>query len=94
MSERNARRYRIRSFYTGVYIAAGYYSPKDVIKFSEIIVGGANRIAPRQEWDTSLANLGNESFITNNQFLFMFESGSKKYLPGLRNLKIAESASF
>ena len=94
LSERNARRYRIRSFYTGVYIAAGYYSPKDVIKFSEIIVGGANRIAPRQEWDTSLANLDNDSFITNNQFLFMFESGSKKYLPGLRNLKIAESASF
>ena len=94
LSQRNARRYRIRSFYTGVYIAAGYYSPKDVITKSEIIVGGANRISPRWEWDGVLSNLGNEPFISSNQFIFMFESGSRKYLPGLRNLKIAESTSF
>ena len=110
VSELRARRYRIRQYRGAAYIASAHYYPEDIYQHREIIVGGDHRvgtIAGQNAWGdsnyTSGANAGGgagydfqESFATpkNNQFTFVIDPGSKTYLPGLRNLKTAESSSF
>ena len=43
VSELRARRYRIRSYRGGAYIACAHYYPEDIYKHVEIITGGDHR---------------------------------------------------
>lgn len=101
VSELRARRYRIRQYRGGAYIACAHYYPEDIYKHPEIIVGGDHRKDSENDW----ANTGytdgygfdfsnTHARPANNQFLFATDPGSKTYLPGLKNLRTPESSSF
>jgi|DEB0MinimDraft_6_1074348.scaffolds.fasta_scaffold00021_30 hypothetical protein len=107
VSELRARRYRIRSYRGGAYVACAHYHPEQIYRHREIIKGGDHRWNGQQNiWynsagkDWSLIKPAGFEFVDsycaprNSQFTFMLDPGSKTYLPGQRNLKTAESSSF
>ena len=110
VSELRARRYRIRQWRGGAYIACAHYYPQDIYLHREIVTGGDHRVEATEgenKWGwsnyTGGPNSGGgagydfyESYHTpkNNQFTFVVDPGSKTYLPGQRNLKTPESSSF
>ena len=101
VSELRARRYRIRQWRGGAYIACAHYYPEDIYKHSEIIVGGDHRKDTDNPWGAGnyVDGYGFDFKDTharpnNNQFLFATDPGSKTYLPGLKNLRTPESSSF
>ena len=104
VSELRARRFRIRSWRGGAYIACAHYMPEDIYKHKEIITGGDHRkenVVGANPWGwAGYTNPAGFDFVTapqlprNSQFTFILDPGSKSYLPGQRNLKTSESSSF
>ena len=104
VSELRARRYRIRSYRGGAYIACAHYYPEDIYKHVEIVTGGDHRTEASNDsnhWGyTGYTNPAGFDFLQaystprNSQFTFVLDPGSKTYLPGQRNLKTTESSSF
>ena len=101
VSELRARRYRIRQWRGGAYIACAHYYPEDIYKHSEIIGRGDHRKDTDNPWGAGnyVDGYGFDFKDTharpnNNQFLFATDPGSKTYLPGLKNLRTPESSSF
>lgn len=77
---------QIRQWRTGVFLAADYIHPQEVMKSKEFIKGGSSRDNHNKFWDAPQIGV--------NQMIFRVDPNSKIYARGQANIQVPESTSF
>lgn len=77
---------QIRQWRTGVFVAADYAHPQEVMKSKQFIKGGSSRVNNNKFWDDALIGV--------NQMIFRVDPNSKIYARGQANIQVPESTSF
>lgn len=100
--KREAKKKRVRAFFTGVFIGTAYVNPYEVVTTEHFIKGGDNK------WGTNAGNwfinrfhkaedYGETAFNATghtNQFNFVVSSGSASYLTGNSTTKVQDASAF